>query len=117
MVPDLTGICIKLCNLNEYNFQQSSSSPLKLAYEYNCSIIDLHQLLLLSKQNNSGDMTKLMSRYIGKNRSGYECSMVGPTLYSETPPTEGLKEGVAVGEEVGPDDGVLVRAGLYSQPQ
>ncbi len=31
--------------------------------------------------------------------------MVGPKLYSETAPTEGLKEGVAVGEEVGPEDG------------
>ncbi len=40
--------------------------------------------------------------------------MVWPKLYSETAPTEGLKEGVAVGEEVGPD---VVRAGLYSQPQ
>ena len=70
---------------------------------------------------------------VGKSRSGYECSMVWSKLYSETPPTEGLKEGVAVGGEVGPedgaavrpddgatvgpDDGVVVRTGLYSQPQ
>ena len=66
-----------------------------------------------------------MGRYIDKNRSGYECSMVWHKLYSETSPTEELKEGVAVGEEVGPEDGatvgrndgVVVRAGVYSQPQ
>ena len=47
-----------------------------------------------------------MGRYIAKNRSGDECSMVWPKLYSETSPTDGLKEGVTVGpEEVGPDDG------------
>ena len=82
-----------------------------------------------------------MGRYIGKSRSGDECSMVWSKLYSETAPTEGLKEGVAVGEEVGPEDGsaegsddgaiegsedgaiegsedrVFGRAALYSQPQ
>ena len=82
-----------------------------------------------------------MGRYIDKNRSGYECSMVWHKLYSETDPSEEVKEGVAVGEEVGPDDGatvgledgtvegrddgavegledgVVVRAGVYSQPQ
>jgi hypothetical protein len=66
-------------------------------------------------------MIKLMSRLIDKNRSGYECSMVWPKLYSETSPLEELREGVAVGEEVGPDDllveglddGVTTRAGLY----
>jgi len=82
-----------------------------------------------------------VGRYIDKNRSGYECSMVWHKLYSETDPSEEVKEGVAVGEEVefedgaavGPDDGavegrndgavegledgVVVRAGLYSQPQ
>ena len=66
-------------------------------------------------------MIKLMSRYIGKNRSGYECSMVWHKLYSETSPLEELREGVAVGEEVGPDDllvkglddGLTTRAGLY----
>ncbi len=31
--------------------------------------------------------------------------MVWPKLYSETAPTEDVKEGVAVGEEVGPEDG------------
>ena len=36
--------------------------------------------------------------------SGYECSMVCHKLYSEISPTEELKEGVAVGEEVGPED-------------
>jgi len=79
-----------------------------------------------------------MGRYKDKNRSGYECIMVWHMLYSETSPTE---EGVAEGEEVGPDDGatvgrddgategpddgaveglkdgVIVRAGVYSQPQ
>ncbi len=50
-------------------------------------------------------MTKLMGRYIGKSRSGDECSMVWPKLYSCTSPIEALKEGVAVGEEVGPEDG------------
>ena len=40
-------------------------------------------------------MTKLMG---GKNRSSDECSIVWPKLYSETAPTEGLKEGVAEGE-------------------
>ena len=50
-------------------------------------------------------MTKLMGRYIGKSRSGDECSMVWPTLYSCTSLIEALKEGVTVGEEVGPDDG------------
>ncbi len=58
-----------------------------------------------------------MGRYIGKSRSGDECSMVWPKLYSETAPTEGLKEGVAVRAAVGAEDGVVVRAGLYSQPQ
>jgi hypothetical protein len=50
-------------------------------------------------------MIKLMDRYIDKNRSGYECSMVWHKLYSETDASEGSKEGVAVGEEVGPEDG------------
>jgi len=62
---------------------------------------------------------------IDKNRSDHECSMVWHKLYSETDPSEELKEGVAVGEEVGPEygttdgrnDGVVVRARLYSQPQ
>ncbi len=49
-----------------------------------------------------------MSRYIDKNSSGYECSMVWYKLYSATSPSEELREGVAVGEEVGPDDGVTV---------
>ena len=69
--------------------------------------------------------------------SGYECSMVCHKLYSEISPTEELKEGVAVGEEVEPDDGATVGrndgtvegrndgtvvgledgAGMYSQPQ
>jgi len=53
-------------------------------------------------------MTKLMGRYIGKNRSGDECSIVWPKLYSETPPVEGVKEGFAVGEGVGFDDGAVV---------
>ena len=61
-----------------------------------------------------------MGRYIDKNSSGHECSMVWRKLYSETSPTEEVKE-----EEVKPDDGavegledgVVVRAGLYSQPQ
>jgi hypothetical protein len=53
-------------------------------------------------------MTKLMGRYIGKNRSGDECSIVWPKLYSETPPADGVKEGVAVGEGVGFDDGAVV---------
>ena len=48
-----------------------------------------------------------MGRYIDKNRSGYECSMVLHKLYSETSPTEELKEGIAVGEEVGRDDGTI----------
>ncbi len=64
--------------------------------------------------------------------------MVWHKLYSETSPTEELKEGVAVGEEVGSEDGttvgrddgtvegrddgavedgVVVRAGVYSQAQ
>ena len=50
-----------------------------------------------------------MGRYIDKNRSGYECSMVWDKLYSETSSTEKVKEGVAVGEEVEPDDGATVR--------
>ena len=74
-----------------------------------------------------------MGRYIDKNRSGYECSMVWYKLYSEISPTEEVKEGVWVGEEVGPEDGatvglkdgttvgrndgVVVRAGVTSQPQ
>jgi hypothetical protein len=66
-------------------------------------------------------MTKLMGRYIGKNRSSDECSMVWSKLYSETAPAEGVKEGVAVGEGVGfddgavvgPEDGVVIRATLY----
>ena len=82
-----------------------------------------------------------MGRYIDKNRSGYECSMVWRKLYSETDPSEEVEEGVAVGEEVGPndgatvglkdgtvegrddgaveglEDGVVVRARVYSQPQ
>ena len=82
-----------------------------------------------------------MCRYIDKNSSGHECSMVWHKLYSETDPSEEVKEGVAVGEEVGrddgttvglkdgtvegrddgavegPEDGVVVGAGLYSQPQ
>jgi hypothetical protein len=54
-------------------------------------------------------MTKLMGRYmVGKNRSGDECRMMWPKLYSETPPAEGVKEGVAVGEGVGFDDGAVV---------
>ncbi len=50
--------------------------------------------------------------------------MVWHKLYSETSPTEELKEGDAVEEEVGPEDGAtvgrndgavvgLIRAGLY----
>ena len=54
-----------------------------------------------------------MGRYIGKSRSGDECSMVWPKLYSETAPTEGLKEGVEVGEEVGSDVGATVTARSY----
>ena len=50
-----------------------------------------------------------MGRYIDKNRSGYECSMVWHKLYSETSSTEKVKEGVSVGEEVEPDDGTTVR--------
>ncbi len=53
-------------------------------------------------------MIELMSRYIDKNRSGYGCSMVWHKLYSETDPTEEVKEGVAEGEEVDPDDGEAV---------
>ena len=53
-------------------------------------------------------MIMLMRRNIDTNRSGYECSMVWHKLYSETSPTEELKEGVAVGEEVGPEDGATV---------
>ena len=49
-----------------------------------------------------------MCRYIDKNRSDYECSMVWHKLYSETSPTEEVKEGVAVGEEVGPEDGTTI---------
>ena len=49
-----------------------------------------------------------MCRCIHKNRSGYECSMVWHKLYSETDPSEEVKEGVAVGEEVGRDDGTTV---------
>jgi hypothetical protein len=49
-----------------------------------------------------------MDRYIDSNRSGYECSMVWDKLYSETDSTEELKEGVAVGEEVGSEDGAIV---------
>ena len=37
--------------------------------------------------------------------------MVWPTLYSVTAPTEGLKEGVAVGAAVGPEDGAAEGAG------
>ena len=94
-------------------------------------------------------MIELVGRYIDKNRSGYEYSMVWHKLYSEISPTEEVKEGVSVvdevkpedgvtvglddgsavgpddGSAVGPDDGavegledgVVVRAGLYSQPQ
>ena len=51
--------------------------------------------------------------------------MVWHKVYSETDTSEGSKEGVVVGEEVEPDDGVVVgledgvvvRAGVYSQPQ
>ena len=81
-----------------------------------------------------------MSRCIGKNSSGFDCSMVWRKFYSEISPTEEVKEGVTVGEEVGPDDGsteglddgatvgrivgtvkgleegVFVRTGLYSHP-
>jgi hypothetical protein len=46
-----------------------------------------------------------MGRHIDKNRSGHECSMIWHMLYSDTDPSEELKEGVAVGEEVGPEDG------------
>jgi hypothetical protein len=53
-------------------------------------------------------MIIVMGRYIDKNRSDYECSMVWHKLYSETSPSEELKEGVAVGEEVGPEDGATV---------
>ena len=49
-----------------------------------------------------------MSRYIDKNTSGYECSMVLHKLYSETSPSVEVKEGVAVGEEVKPVDGATV---------
>ena len=49
-----------------------------------------------------------MCRCIHKNRSGYECSMVWHKLYSETSPSEEVKEGVAVGEEVGPEDGTTI---------
>ena len=45
---------------------------------------------------------------IDKNRSDHECSMVWHKLYSETDPSEELKEGVTVGEEVDPDDGATV---------
>ncbi len=82
-----------------------------------------------------------MRRYIDKNRSGYECSMVWHNLYSETSPDDGTVEGPddgivvgwndgeAVGRNdgtvegrddgtvVGLEDGVVVRAGVYSQPQ
>jgi integral membrane sensor domain MASE1 len=53
-------------------------------------------------------------RYKGKNRSGYECSitLVCSKLYPETSPAEDLKEGVAVVEEVGSDDGAAVRPAL-----
>ena len=50
-------------------------------------------------------MIELVGRCIDKNSSGYECRMVCHKLYSETDPSEGLKEGVAVGEEVETDDG------------
>ncbi len=53
-------------------------------------------------------MIELMGRYIDKNSSGYECSIVWHKLYSETDASVELKEGVAVGEEVGPDDGATV---------
>ena len=53
-------------------------------------------------------MIELVSRYIDKNRPGYECSMVWHKLYSETDPSEEVKEGVAVGEEVDPEDGATV---------
>ena len=49
-----------------------------------------------------------MCRYIDKNTSGYEYSMVWHKLYSETDPSEEVKEGVAVGEEVGPEDGTTI---------
>ena len=49
-----------------------------------------------------------MSRYIDKNWSGNKSSMVWHKLYSETTPPEELKEGVAVGEDVGPEDGEAV---------
>ena len=49
-----------------------------------------------------------MCRYIDKNTSGYECSMVLHKLYSETSPSEEVKEGVAVGEEVKPEDGTTI---------
>ena len=53
-------------------------------------------------------MIIVMGRYIDKNRSDYECSMVWHNLYSETSSTEELKEGVSVGEEVRPEDGATV---------
>jgi len=49
-----------------------------------------------------------MGRYIDKNKSGYECSMVWHKLYSETDASEELMKGVAVGEKVGPDDGTTI---------
>jgi len=49
-----------------------------------------------------------MIRCIDKISSGYEFSMVWHKLYSETYPSEELKEGVALGEEVGPEDGATV---------
>ncbi len=48
---------------------------------------------------------KLVGRYIDKNRSGHECSIVWHKLYSETDPSEEVKEGVSVGEEVEFEDG------------
>ena len=53
-------------------------------------------------------MIILMSRCIGKNSSGFDCSMVWRKFYSEISPTEEVKEGVTVGEEVGPEDGETV---------
>ncbi len=71
-----------------------------------------------------------MGRYIDKNRSDFECSMVWHKHYSEISPS--LKVGIAVDEEVEFEDGEAVGPllgatvdgaavgtveGLYSQPQ
>ncbi len=67
-----------------------------------------YRIYLVSVYKQSGNMIKLMIRCIDKISSGYEFSMVWHKLYSETYPSEELKEGVALGEEVGPEDGATV---------